>query len=479
MIKKDRRPKKHLQAKHGNNRQPSARPAQPSGTSAARRDITVTIDGFAYGGDGIARFENSTVYIPYALPGSTITARITEEKNKVIQARMVSVVKPSPFYTKPECPYFGECGGCDFMNMPYETQANFKIDIIQAIMEETAAIKSPPMKPLIRYEVPLHYRNRAEYRPAVIGSKISLGFYRARSHEVIGIKECLLLHPKINLLAKIITDSINENPHSASIYSPSKHKGYLRHVTIRINSRGDALITFVVNGKEPKQFILRAAQALQAQPGIAGILINFNMEETNDVFGSREKILYGRPSIIETAAGISFKLNNSAFFQVNAVMMEKMAEFVGKKIPDRASVLDLYGGVGALTLPSHKKFRDITVIEADRNAAQNLREIIKWNKISHVNIITSKVEDTIDRVLEDKSFDAAVIDPPRSGMHPRVISAIKAAKIGTLIYISCNPSSFARDIADLKSHYHLDEMTPLDQFAQTYHTEIMARLSII
>ncbi len=462
--------------KHFNTR--NNRP-EPVIKTSAGREITVTIENFAYGGDGMARFENSTVYIPYALPKSTVKAVITEENNRVIQARVKNVITQSPYYSKPACPYFGECGGCDFMNMPYETQADFKTEIIRSVMEETAGIKKPPMKPLIRYETPLHYRNRAEYRPIAEGSKIKLGFYRARSHEVIGIKECLLLHPKINLLARIITDSINENPHGASVYSPSKHKGYLRHVTIRINSRGDALITFVVNGKEPKQFITRAAQAVQAQPGIAGILVNYNMDETTDVFGPKEHILFGRPSIIETAAGVSFKLNNSAFFQVNAVMMEKMAEFAGSKIQDRASVLDLYGGVGALTLPSHKKFRDITVVEADRDAAQNLREIVKWNKIPRVNIITGKVEDNIERILEEKTFDAAVIDPPRSGMHPRVISALKAAKIPKLVYISCNPASFARDIADLKSHYRLDEMTPLDQFAQTYHTEIMACLTVI
>ena len=272
--------------------------------TSAGREITVTIENFAYGGDGMARYENSTVYIPYALPKSTVKAVITEENNRVMQARVKNVITQSPYYSKPACPYFGECGGCDFMNMPYETQADFKTEIIRSIMEETAGIKKPPMKPLIRYETPLHYRNRAEYRPIADGSKIKLGFYRARSHEVIGIKECLLLHPKINLLAGIITDSINENPHGASVYSPSKHKGYLRHDD---KDKQPRRRTYHLCGKRQRAKTVHnaRAQAVQAQPGIAGILVNYNMDETTDVFGPKN-IFFLQPSIIETAAGVSF-----------------------------------------------------------------------------------------------------------------------------------------------------------------------------
>jgi 23S rRNA (uracil1939-C5)-methyltransferase len=441
------------------------------------REFQINIKSIAYGGDGVGEYEGKTVYVPYTLPGSTVIARIVDSRNTIIQARMVKVIKEASYYSKPECPYFGVCGGCDLMNMPYGKQVEFKEKTVKELMEKEGGLKSPPMNTAVSYATPLNYRNRAEYRPLIIDNKFTLGFHKARSHDIIGVAKCLLLHPQINILAGIITETINSNMHAVSAYNEDKGSGYLRHVTIRVNRGGTALITFVVNGKEPKQFILRAAEKLGQTYGVAGVILNYNIDGETNVFGGKEKILFGKPHIIETAAGVSFKLGNKAFFQVNADMMEKMAGFVNTKIGQGAAVLDLYGGVGALTLPSHKKFGAITVIESDWDASQNLRDILRWNKINNVSVINARAEEAIDETMTRKRFDAAVIDPPRSGMHPRVIHALKNHPVDKLIYISCNPSSFARDIAELKGAYHLDEMTPLDQFAQTYHIEVMAELS--
>ena len=157
-------------------------------------------------------------------------------------------------------------------------------------------------------------------------------------------------------------------------------------------------------------------------------------------------------------------------------MLEKMAAFVRDNIKKGATVLDLYGGVGALTLPSKDKFREIFVVEIDENASEKLLGMTEKNNIDNVTVVNGRAEDAVDKLMNQYRIDTVVIDPPRKGIHPRIISQLKRSRVETIIYISCNPASFARDIKELKDGYYLRELVPLDQFAQTYHVEIMAKL---
>jgi len=426
----------------------------------------------------MAHFGEYPIYIPYTLPGSIVNAVVSEVKNGIAKARVKNVIKQSPYYAIPECPYFGICGGCDWMNMPYKDQLEYKVRIVREMIEKTAGIKNPPMSAPLSYENPLYYRNRAEYRPVLTKRGVELGFFKARSHEIAGVDRCLLMHPRINEIAGIICRALNENTKGLTIYNQDKRRGYLRHVTVRVNTQSKALVTFVIAGKEIKSFIETAAERIKAQcNSISGIVVNFNLEDTANVYGEREKVLFGRPYLIESAAGVNFKLEAQTFFQVNACMLEKMAGFVYEKAGKSSSVLDLYGGVGALTLPSAGKFREITIVEVEKESTRILHDIAKHNNISNIKIINSRVEDAAERLLEEEKFDAVVVDPPRSGLNPRVVSAFKKYPPGKIIYISCNPASFARDMALLKGIYFLNEVIPLDQFAQTYHVELMTEMT--
>jgi 23S rRNA (uracil-5-)-methyltransferase RumA len=442
------------------------------------KELELKISSLAYGGDGIAYFDDCAIYIPYALPSSIVSAVVVDSKNGVAHARIRRIIKQSPYYSKPACQYFGICGGCDWMNMPYKYQLEHKVRIVREMIEKTGGIKNSPMLMPVSYETPLNYRNRAEYRPVLTKRGVELGFFKARSHEIAGVDKCLLMHPMINEIAGITRMALNENTKGFTIYNQDKRRGYLRHVTIRVNTQGKALVTFVVAGKEVKSFVETAAKRIKAQcNNIYGIVVNFNLEDTSNVYGEREKVLFGKPYLIESAAGVNFKLEAQTFFQVNAGMLEKMSEFVFKKAGSGSSVLDLYGGVGALTLPSASKFREITIVEAEKTSTTILYDIAKHNNIRNISIINSRVEDAAERLLKDGKFDAVVVDPPRSGMNPRVVTALRKNLPGKLIYISCNPASFARDLASLKGVYYLNEVIPLDQFAQTYHVELMAEMT--
>jgi 23S rRNA (uracil1939-C5)-methyltransferase len=442
-------------------------------------EVETEIIDLAYGGDSVARYQGFTLFMPYGIPGSTVKARIIEVKKNFASARITKILKESDNYTRPECPYFGICGGCDWLNIKYQSQVSHKIKAIRFMLETIAGLPSVKINEAITYENPLFYRNRAQYKISRSGGAIELGFYRARSHEVIGIKRCLIVHPKINEIAGIITQGLNEKQKEVSVYSEEKQRGYLRHVAVRVNLQGDSLVAFVTADKEIKPFVQFITGMLKEKiHGLKGIVLNINQEPGNKIFGEREKNVHGQPYIVETAGGINFKLDSASFFQVNAGMLEKMAAFVSKNTSSGARILDLYGGVGALTLPSHKKYSQIFNVEVDRASSGKLYDIAKANGITNLTVINDRAEDAIDRVLNEKAIDEAVVDPPRKGMHPRILAALKRSGIRNIIYISCNPSTFARDMKELKENYYLREATPLDQFAQTYHVEIMAKLEL-
>jgi 23S rRNA (uracil1939-C5)-methyltransferase len=440
-------------------------------------ELDIEITDLAYGGDSVGRYKNFTVFIPYGVPGSVVRARITELKKNFASGKILRVINESPAYTRPACPYFGLCGGCDWMNIKYTAQVQFKHKFVKFMLEKTAGLPGIEVKGPITFDNPLYYRNRAQYKVTMDNGQVKMGFYKARSHEVIGVDKCMILQPKINEIAAVITKAFNERKKEISLYDEAGGRGYLRHVAIRVNMKGESLVTFVVNGRDAQPFISYAAEAVRLNvPGLKGTVLNTNTEPGNNVFSDREKTIYGQPFITERAAGIDFNLNSSSFFQVNASSLETMAAFVKDNIKPGAKVLDLYGGVGALTLPSRDKFKEIFVVEIDTGAAERLHEMTVRNNYHNVTVVNGRAEDAVDRFMNDVRITDLVIDPPRKGIHPKIIAALRRSRIENIIYISCNPASFARDINELKENYFLAEVQTLDQFPQTYHVELMARL---
>ncbi|HRU38430.1 MAG TPA: 23S rRNA (uracil(1939)-C(5))-methyltransferase RlmD [Candidatus Goldiibacteriota bacterium] len=442
-------------------------------------DIEMEIKDLAYGGDSVGDFRGMTVFMPYGVPGQRVKARIVEVKRNFASARLLKVLRESAIYKKPECPYFGVCGGCDWMNIKQDKHGEFKQKFIKRMLEKISGLDNVAVNPVLEYEDPFHYRNRAQYKVAREGARIITGFYKARSHDVAQVDKCLIVAPVINEAAAAIHEALNERQKEVEVYSEIRRRGYLRHIAIRANRQGQYLVTFVVSDREIKPFVREIAEMLKEKvPGLAGAVININRDEGNAVFGESERVVWGSAHITENAGGIGFKLDSSAFFQVNASMLEKMADFVCRNIPENSVVLDLYGGVGALTLPYHAKYARIYSVESDKKAVERLKETARLNDIGNVEAINEPAESAGPLLMREKRIDAVVVDPPRKGLHPGLLPALKKSGIKRIIYISCNPSTFARDIKELKEDYFLREVTPLDQFSQTYHVEVMSLLEL-
>jgi len=444
---------------------------------AKGEEIETDIVDLAYGGDSIAKYGDFTIFLPYGVPGARVCAKILDVKKNFATGRITKVIKQSQIYENPQCPYFGECGGCDWMNVRYKNQVEYKKKIITDMVSRIAGINNVFIRQPIIYENPFYYRNRAQYKIKYENKKIKIGFFRARSHEVIAIDKCMILNDKINEIADVIENSLNEDHRGFSLYSEENKKGYLRYITVKVNSRDESLVTFVVTDRDRKKFMDNvSANLIKRIEKLKGIVLNLNRDEGNAVFGKKDISLYGKPFITESFSDIDFLLGSASFFQINFFIYEKMADYVNKNVSSGVNLLDLYGGVGALTVPLKDKVRQICVVDNERSNIDKLRNLCSRDGIKNVFPVCANAEDVVEKILYEKKIDEVVVDPPRKGLHPVVLFALKNSGVRNIIYVSCNPSTFARDVKELKEKYYLKEIIPLDQFAHTYHVELMAKL---
>ncbi len=355
-------------------------------------------------------------------------------------------------------------------------QKKYKKELLEGIIKDAGFFRAK-VHDLIFYEKPFNYRNRAEYKAVLHEGKIALGFNAAKSVKIVPIRNCSLLKPGINEAASIIRRSLVSSKIKVSAYDERSGKGYLRHVVIKTNEAGEVLCIFCVNSKEIKPFLYDASVALSDRiKKMSGVAVNFNMEQGQGVFGPRTEVISGKPYIIEKAAGSEFRIGHQTFFQINTTMLEHMISFVDRHLKHGYSVLDLYGGLGALSFPLRHRMRSLTVVEENKEAVESLVMNIKRTKTRNVTAVCGKSEEYGVKMLSERKHDLLIVDPPRSGLHPKLLNAINKNGPGCLVYISCNPQTFGRDIEELKSKYRLLEAVPMDQFAQTYHVEVMGYL---
>lgn len=444
---------------------------------AKGEEIEMDIVDMAYGGNSIAKYKDFTVFLPYGVPGSKVVAKIFEVKKNFALGRIIRVIKQSNIYINPQCPYFGICGGCNWLNIDYKKQVEYKKKILVNLLSHIAGILNVKINPPIIYENPFHYRNRVQYKLKYEDRKIKLGFYKKASHEVVAVDNCLIINEEINKIAKIIQDALNEKIKDISLFGENNKSGYLRYITIKVNSKNESLVTFVVANEERKEIMNYFSKKLiDNDRNIKGIVLNINTNKGNFVFGDREITLYGAPFIIEGFSDIEFMLGSSSFFQINFFIYQKMVEYINENVSAGTNILDLYGGVGALTIPLKEKVNQITVIDNDKSNIIKLKEMCRRTNLKKVYPVLANAEDVIEKIIYERKIDEVIVDPPRKGLHPKVLFVLKNSNVRNIIYISCNPSTFARDMKELKENYLLKEVVPLDQFAHTYHIELIAKL---
>lgn len=429
--------------------------------------IEAEITDLAYGGEGFAKYQNFAVFIPYGVPGDRVQAIISEVKPNYARAGITSVISRSSSYREPECPVFMTCGGCSWLNTDYKTQLFHK----KKFVLKNLSLQEPGPG-ITGYEDPFYYRMRAQYKISYEKGELKCGFYKAGSHDVCDVKKCYIVKPEINALMDSVRGALEADKKVIQFYDEKSHSGYLRHIAVRVNTGGHLLLTFIVLQDSLKPWLKKTALALmEKHPELKGVTLNINTARGNRVFGEKENVIAGQEFITENFMGINYKLKSDTFFQINTAMLAKMTDFICANAGSGERLLDLYGGVGVLSLPLRERFGSLTVVEMNTEAVRSLKKTAWEAGVENLEAIEGDADKEADVILSKKSYDLVIIDPPRKGASKGVIEALKKNPPKKIIYISCNPTTLGRDLKELSAVFESAQTGIFDLFPQTYHVE--------
>jgi 23S rRNA (uracil1939-C5)-methyltransferase len=438
--------------------------------------ITITITSLGSSGEGVGSHEGFKIFVEGALIDEEVEVCLTTVKKNYAKARLLSTKKVSPHRVKPICSHAEECGGCQIMHLSYEQQLVTKRQRVLDAFQRIGNITDVEIPACISSPTPYNYRNKIQL-PFTLDDAglLSVGLYRRNTHDIIPVDNCHLHCPNGEAVLKAILPILQSSPYLP--YDPETKKGLLRHLLIKSGvSSGESLVLFVTSRRAPRAFKDLAEAIMKACPSVQGVVENINTRHDNVIIGSTFHTLAGTPHLHEVVLGTTFKISPSSFFQVNTLQAEKLYSYAIKQagLSDDDTVIDAYCGVGALSLLAAPHAKDVIGIECVSDAIKNAEENAALNNVTNASFLCGTTEKILPTL---KNTDVIFLNPPRKGCDTTVLSALKKYRPRTIVYISCNPATLARDVALLQSHgFSLGEVQSFDMFPQTMHVETVATL---
>ena len=437
-----------------------------------------TIVDYTAEGQGVAKIEGCAVFIPNAIVGETCRVRIEKVGKTWAAGKIVEILEKSLHRVQRECPISSSCGGCDFWHMDYEEETRLKADRVrQALnriggenLEEISILSAPTCH---------SYRNKAQYPVSSKKGRAFAGFFRAGTHQVVENQRCLILPEETDNIKQVVIDYVNH--HRISTYDEATGKGLLRHIYVRRGAvSGQVLVCLVVNGRKlPHTDDLIAR--LQNIPGFTTLVFSVNTKAGNAVLGDEFITLYGPGYIEDTLCGLNFRLSPRSFYQVNHHQAQRLYEaaIAQAEITKNDLVLDLYCGVGTITLAMAKAAGKVIGVEVIEAAVQDAKDNAVRNGIENAEFFCGDAGKAALE-LEAKGIipDVVVVDPPRKGLNADAIEAMAKMSPRRIVYVSCDPATLARDVALLKEKgYTLKNAMAADLFPRCAHVESIVCLS--
>ncbi|MFW6270194.1 MAG: 23S rRNA (uracil(1939)-C(5))-methyltransferase RlmD [Bacillota bacterium] len=443
--------------------------------------IEIKLDDLAYGGDCVGHLDNGlAVFVSGGVPGDIIRGKVYKKKTNYIKAEILEIISPSPDRIKPECEVYDECGGCQLQQVDYAAQLKYKRKIVKESLERIGKFTSVKVNEVIGSDFPWYYRNKAQI-PLTLDedSNIKAGFYRQGTHEVIAAPECLIQHQMINRIKKETIHLLNQ--YELSVYNEKTHRGLLRHLLIRAGiCTNQALLTFITKEESFPEIEEIAKKLLEDIPELKGVLQNINPADTNVILGDKTKLIKGKDKYTEYTGFIKFEISPESFFQINTLQTKELYDYIKKfsHLSGKETDLDAYCGIGSIALYLADKSKKVLGIEQNPAAVKDADHNAQINKINNCDFIEGKVEDKLPELLKKGiNPEVVVVDPPRKGLNNEFINKILSFTPEKIVYISCNPSTLARDLKKIHKQYEVKEIQPLDMFPQTYHIETVVNLS--
>ena len=457
-----------------------------------------TVQGLGFEGEGIIKVEDYVVFVPFALVGETIKYKVLKVQKNVVFGKLLEVLSSSEDRIVPSCKFFGKCGGCQLQHLEYEKQLEFKRKKIEECFYKIAGLKVAVEK-AIAGDNCFHYRNNLQLPIANVKGKNAIGFYAKNSHNVIEIDDCVINPTWTSKIISVFNEYFNDNKILG--YDEEKHLGDVREITVK-EASNKLLITVVTLKDQLKNYndlINRLKSTLECE---FSLYINVNSKRTNVIYGDSFRLLYGQPNIDSEMHGIKYKVGVRSFMQVNDSVCYKLYDTVIKTIcaDEKTTVIDSYSGAGLMTAMLARSANKAIGIEIIPEAVQLANELASNNGLSQKTInYLGKCEDILpDIITKEKKINdkiSLVIDPPRKGCDKKVIDAIIKSEIDKIVYVSCNPSTLARDVGLLIGtleekdgkiikteklpRYNIEFIRPFDIFCQTKHIETLIYLTKI
>lgn len=447
------------------------------------KEYTLDILSQGYEGEGIAKIEGFPIFIEGALKGEKVRALIVKVKKNYAYGKLLEVIEKSQGRVEARCENFKKCGGCKIQHMNYKTQLDFKYERVKDCIKKIGGLNEDIVNyPIGMNENPYNYRNKVQLPVGMVNGKLSIGFYAPRSHDITNIDRCFIQEDDSDKIVKIFRDWMKENNIKPAFVDGKFNKeGFLRHIMIRKGFKtGEVMVVLVTTRKELKN-INELIQKLEFKiKGLKSVILNVNKKDTNVILTPECYTLWGEDYITDYIGNFKFNISPLSFFQVNPeqteVLYGKALEYAN--LTGNETVFDAYCGTGTITLFLSQKAKKVYGVEIVEPAIVNARENAKKNNVDNAEFFVGKSEEVIPKLIEDGvKADVIVVDPPRKGCDNKLLNAIGEVKPERVVYVSCDPSTLARDLKELDIlGYKTIVVQPVDMFPHTAHIENVALL---
>ncbi len=429
--------------------------------------LTVTIDSIAAGGDGVAHPDGFTLFIPYTATGEEAEVEVTRISRSYGKAKVINLIKPSPDRVVPPCPYYGKCAGCQLQHINYAAQLEAKKSFIADSLQRIGRISDFTINDPIGMDNPWNYRNKAEFIAGKIDGKIRLGYHIDGDDGFLAVDDCPIQHPLSNKILRAVENAAEQ------FNLP------LAQLIIRIAPHNSEALIIMVMWEKTEE-LQNAAKYLRAEvPEIAGVLWS-QVRGKSVVRRTFALPVEGQLKFTQKLGDDTFIVSAESFFQVNSEQAVKMLDITREYAGDMKEKMfaDLYCGVGTFLLPLARGANRSFGIEEHPGAIRDADNNLAKAAIHNVTIYEGKVEVILTRMLrKGRELDVAIVDPPRKGVGRQALSAINELGAQTIIMISCDPATLARDLGDLEAlDYKITAIQPVDMFPQTWHVETIVKL---
>lgn len=443
----------------------------------AGKTYDMDIVNLGHNGEGVGRYQNFTVFVPNSLPGENVTVCIENVKKSYAIGRLLKINQRTEQRVLPRCSIYEACGGCQFQHLSYEAQLMAKRQTVVDAITRIGKLSDVVIHPTLGADDPWYYRNKMQFPIGLIDKNIAVGCFAQGSHAIINTEHCFIQHDMNNKIAEVVRTIATQL--QLVPYDEKTGKGVLRHVIGRIGVRTGEVMVVLVTATEELPQQKRLIELLREQiSGLVSIVHNVNPKRTNVIMGQKSTVLWGSPTIKDRLGEFEFNISDRSFFQVNTqqaeILYNKALEYAG--LSGHETVIDAYCGTGTISLFLAQKAKKVYGIEIVAPAIEDAKQNAAHNKITNAEFIVGDAVDIMPRLYRQGIRpDVIVVDPPRAGCDAKVLETFVKMNPKRIVYVSCNPSSLARDLAILNDYNYISwEIQPVDMFPQTYHVEAVA-----